>query len=39
MSLFNRAKIIDKNFSDFVKSEKFPNQKLMYQKMVQTHLN
>ena len=24
MSLFNRAKIIDQNFTDFVKSEKFP---------------
>ena len=28
MSLFNRAKIIDKNFSDFVKSEKFPKSKV-----------
>ena len=28
MSLFNRAKIIDKNFSDFLKSEKFPKSKV-----------
>lgn len=28
MSLFNRAKIIDQNFTDFVKSEKFPKSNI-----------
>jgi len=29
MSLFNRAKIIDQNFTDFVKSEKFPKSDII----------
>ncbi len=28
MSLFNRAKIIDQNFTDFVQSEKFPKSEI-----------
>ncbi len=36
MSLFNRAKIIDQNFTDFVQSEKFPESEISLSQNIST---